>query len=257
MFNDKILITNIVSIINFSSTQGQSHDYSGTLSCNELIFKLDGSVRIKYGDMLVDEKENSIRFLPKTDIYTIYNTTTLETGSCIDIFFETQEPVKVKPFFINAQKNKELSKLFRKAESIWRSKPNGYIYSCIGLLYEIIGALQNENLYINKLQYDKIKPGVDYINQNFIKSFPLDIASEKCNISYTYFKRIFIQSHGMSPKAYILQMRINYACDLLKTRRYSIGETAELSGFSNVYYFSRIFKNIVGITPTEYKNNYF
>ena len=59
----------------------------------------------------------------------------------------------------------------------------------------------------------------------------------------------------MPPKAYITQLRIRYACDLLKSGKYKIGDIAEEVGYKNVYYFSKVFKAQTGSTPSEYKKN--
>ncbi|MDY5627667.1 MAG: AraC family transcriptional regulator [Clostridia bacterium] len=47
---------------------------------------------------------------------------------------------------------------------------------------------------------------------------------------------------------------MNYACELLITRRYSVTSISEMIGYKNVYYFSKVFKKTFGITPTEYQN---
>ena len=60
---------------------------------------------------------------------------------------------------------------------------------------------------------------------------------------------------GFSPttvKRYIIQKKINYACELLLLGRYSINQIAELCNFSDVYYFSKQFKEQMGVSPTEY-----
>ena len=49
--------------------------------------------------------------------------------------------------------------------------------------------------------------------------------------------------------------KIDYSCDLLNAQCYSIGKIAEMSGFVNTYYFSRVFKSKTGVTPTQYRNN--
>ena len=63
------------------------------------------------------------------------------------------------------------------------------------------------------------------------------------------------EKYGVSPKRYIIQLKINYACDLLKSGDYSVKETAEMSGFEDLYFFSRQFKEYMGMSPAKYKNN--
>ena len=51
-------------------------------------------------------------------------------------------------------------------------------------------------------------------------------------------------------------MRINYACDLLKTNNYSIQQVAGLTGIEDVYYFSKLFKCEKGVSPSKYREKY-
>lgn len=55
----------------------------------------------------------------------------------------------------------------------------------------------------------------------------------------------------MSPVEYINKLRIKKACELLKSGMYTVSEAAEKTGFTNVYYFSRIFKSITGVNPKK------
>lgn len=59
---------------------------------------------------------------------------------------------------------------------------------------------------------------------------------------------------GQSPKAYLSELRIRQACTLMKKSDISITAIAASVGFENSLYFSKVFKKIKGITPTEYRN---
>ena len=59
------------------------------------------------------------------------------------------------------------------------------------------------------------------------------------------------------PKQYIINEKLEKAANMLATQPDMIlSEIAELCGFCDVYYFSRLFKKHVGMTPTEYKNSF-
>ena len=59
----------------------------------------------------------------------------------------------------------------------------------------------------------------------------------------------------LSPIKYITKKRISYACDLLVSNKYSVSDIASMTGYSDVYYFSRVFKENTGMSPLEYKKN--
>ena len=60
---------------------------------------------------------------------------------------------------------------------------------------------------------------------------------------------------GITPKQFILQKRINNAETLLQNKQYSIKEIAQIIGYDNPLYFSRIFQRTIGISPSEYRKN--
>ena len=105
-------------------------------------------------------------------------------------------------------------------------------------------------------KFSKIAPAVKYIESNFLsKNISCEYLAAICNISYSYLQRLFNEKYGVPPKKYIIQLKINYACDLLKNSNCKIAETAEMVGFEDLYFFSRQFKKYVGLSPTEYKRN--
>ena len=57
---------------------------------------------------------------------------------------------------------------------------------------------------------------------------------------------------GISPVKDLINMRLKKACWLLTNKYLSIAEIAYQSGFENIYYFSRLFKQKIGCTPSQY-----
>lgn len=80
--------------------------------------------------------------------------------------------------------------------------------------------------------------------------------AEMCDMSETYFRRLFHNLYGVSPKQYILSARLRWAKNMLKSTEDSITEIAGNCGFDNVYYFSRAFRIHEGVSPSEYRNHY-
>lgn len=78
-------------------------------------------------------------------------------------------------------------------------------------------------------------------------------AAVHCNMSYSYFSRIFKRVTGVSYKNYILQLRINEADRLLSGTDKTITEIASMTGFSSDAYFIQCFHEIKGITPRKYR----
>ena len=67
-------------------------------------------------------------------------------------------------------------------------------------------------------------------------------------------RRLFSDVFKTSPIGYQIDLRMMKAKDLLLTGLYTVGETAEMCGFSDQNYFTRLFKSRVGVPPLKYKN---
>lgn len=129
-------------------------------------------------------------------------------------------------------------------------------FECISLLYKVFAMLQKQT-YLPEKQYKKIKPAIDYINENFTNGkLSVGKLSAICGISESALKKLFIKKFGVPPVRYIIQLKINYSCDLLRSGLYSVSRVSQICGYGNVYFFSRQFKENMGISPSEFIKKY-
>lgn len=77
--------------------------------------------------------------------------------------------------------------------------------------------------------------------------------AEKMSMSPAHFSRVFHQINGQSPRDFLLQTRIMRARHLLAETDLSIEEIAEQLDYADLYFFSRQFKQKVGIPPSHYR----
>lgn len=230
--------------------------FTDQVTSNELILTLSGEATVYFNGKVLHDAENTIRFLPKGPNFEyIVDRQTYGEG-CIDIFFDADRPIAKEAFTLKLSDNKTVHGLFKKLFSVWVGKNEGYYFECISLLYKIFAELQKQN-YIPENQYRAIKPAADYIEEHFRSE---KIAAEKlaalCGISYSYLKKLFIRRYGVPPLKYALQMKMNYACDLLLSGLYTITQTAERCGYSDPAFFSRQFKAYMGISPSTFIEKY-
>lgn len=99
-----------------------------------------------------------------------------------------------------------------------------------------------------------VKKIVNYLNANLAEEISLQEIAESFGISESYLSKIFKKHMRESPINYLLRIRIERAKQYIKDcPQMMMKDVANMTGFSDQYYFSRIFKSFTGKSPTEYK----
>ena len=94
-----------------------------------------------------------------------------------------------------------------------------------------------------------------YFSEHYNEAINVDAYAKQNHVSTNWFIRNFKMYTGTTPKQFILQKRINNAETLLQNKQYNIKEIAQIIGYDNPLYFSRIFQRTKGISPSEYRKN--
>lgn len=93
-----------------------------------------------------------------------------------------------------------------------------------------------------------------YLRENFTRDVSLEEIARHYNFTSSYLSKIFIKHTGESPLKYVIALRINEAKYLLAHQRsLSVKEVGERVGYDDQFYFSRIFKQVTGMTPKEFQ----
>lgn len=112
--------------------------------------------------------------------------------------------------------------------------------------------LKEFNDYKNKY---KVQKAIGYIQENYDKDLNMAIVSNYISMNYSLFSYVFKQYTDMNFVNYIKTIRINEAKRLLEKTDKKIIEISGLVGFKNEKRFTKTFKSIVGVSPTEYRKN--
>lgn len=97
---------------------------------------------------------------------------------------------------------------------------------------------------------------IEYIKDNYSNcELTLTTLSKLFHVSESYMTRIIKQKINKSFSAFLTELRMNSAMDLLSNRDdIMVGQIAEMVGYSSHHYFCRVFKSSTGLSPLEYKN---
>ncbi len=102
-----------------------------------------------------------------------------------------------------------------------------------------------------------IKRSIQFIKENYERNISLDEVAEYSQISKSYLSLLFKQETGINFSIFLTNHRIEKCKEYLKESHYKIYEIAEKVGFDNPYYFSKVFKEKVGISCKEYQKKHF
>lgn len=109
----------------------------------------------------------------------------------------------------------------------------------------------------NSCAAEKIDIAVAYFNEHYSEQISIEEYAENAHVSTSWFIRNFKLYTGFTPMQYILSKRIYNAEALLQNTQYNVSEIANIIGYENPLYFSRIFKKVKGLSPSEYRKNIF
>lgn len=128
-----------------------------------------------------------------------------------------------------------------------------------GLLYQFLARLVHRFQYQEPIAYKNpdstlyVSKAVEYIEKNF--SGPLSVSgiANYLKIDRSYLSTLFSRHLGISPRDFIINYRINKACELLGNPLLSIGDVARSVGYEDPHQFSKTFKKEKGISPSHYR----
>lgn len=115
--------------------------------------------------------------------------------------------------------------------------------------------LQTVSRVDNSQIAEEIDKATMYFSEHYNEDICIEEYAKNHNMSTSWFIRNFKQYTGSTPMQYILAIRIHNAEALLKSNQYNITEIASIIGYDNPLYFSRIFKKVKGLSPSEYRKN--
>jgi AraC-like DNA-binding protein len=96
---------------------------------------------------------------------------------------------------------------------------------------------------------------IQFMQQNLSRAITLDNIAQSANLSVSFFCRKFKQDTGYAPIEYFNHLRIQKACQLLHFSQLRINEVASHIGIDDPFYFSRLFKQQMGVSPAKYRKN--
>ena len=103
---------------------------------------------------------------------------------------------------------------------------------------------------------ERLLPVLDFLDSNYSKKVSLDDLAERFYINKYYLVKSFKEQYGISICSYLKNVRITKSKHLLRFTKLSMDEISSQCGLGSGYYFSRVFKAVEGISPSEYRKKW-
>jgi AraC-like DNA-binding protein len=208
-------------------------------------FKSDGqTLSVGPGELLYLPRH--AHYLQKTEgelVYAIH---------FLDYSYNAKRRVEI----IQPENAQEIEALVRDMYREWSHQQQGYRYKCTAMLYSLLYLLNRQSHQDQSgisMQGEKLKKAIQYIHAHYrSETIGIPQLAEMCALSETYFRKLFKQVCTTSPNRYIMDLRLEYASQLLCSGLYNVGEVSDRSGFGDAKYMSKLFKKHFGVSPRDY-----
>lgn len=163
-------------------------------------------------------------------------------------------------YITDGEKNPILRQIIELLLDLYRNKPPMYLEMAKSQLMSFVMAVANLSRDKTSLQKSTIEDdsvivlAIDYIQKNYQNQIKINDIARACHLSETHFRRLFETNMSISPLQYVNLVRIDYACRKLRNTKMPIQNIATDCGFVTLSSFNRNFKNLMGMSPKDWRN---
>ena len=137
----------------------------------------------------------------------------------------------------------ELCAATKTGDAFFRKKE--LMYRLFGLIYSLFPS------HLDGGENGKISESVRLLKQTYLENLSMADIAAASHVSVNYFRRLFDKQFGISPVKYRNKLRIERAKELLSDGGFTISEISYATGFENVGYFCRYYRQLTGESPSE------
>ena len=228
----------------------QSMGFSAKNRRNHIIgIQLSGSAWHYFSDRSFLLESMCVYFFNQEEDYDVQ---VLEKGLAFSVHFTTYEPIDQRSF---CAKIHDVDAVVRQLENIEQQFARDAKCTARSLsdLYRLLDNYRQIYQRRYRPQDDRMGQAREYIHIHFREGDCLEVAAKLSGVTRRRFNDLFRAHFGTTPNAYLIGHRISLAQKLLAAKELSVSEAAELCGYGDIYYFSKQFKQVTGMTPSSYK----
>ena len=163
------------------------------------------------------------------------------------------------PELITVKQNLIMADIFKKIVSAYMGSVHLWQLECKILLLKIFELILQQTSKVKNIRSESnsssIKLIKNYIKKNCYRKISVKELANVAGLSRDYTGKLFKRETGKTLTGYINEIRIQKAKELLYATDLSITNLAEIVGFSDVYYFSKVMKQYEGVSPANWRKH--
>jgi len=166
--------------------------------------------------------------------------------------FSGAEPTVPLPLLSHVGSHSDIISLYRKLNEDYVSRNPGYVMRVRARFMIILQRFLEMLLYdVDTYRFDpRVKQAIRYITDNYAEHLTITKVANAVSLNPVYFGTLFKKETRLTFRDYLNTVRLNQAEDMLRTGKWNVSEAANNCGFTDVFYFSRLFKKYKGIPPS-------
>lgn len=229
-------------------------------------FVLDGSGKYRNSNAII-KGESSIR---KNQAFGIFKNDTVNYISDKDdpfyyywVGFDGEEAERIMRYagftpefpVVNVKNPKKIISAFK---ALITASKRSDLYKILTAFLRLVTVLHDNNESVSgDVLFDKenyiLKTAEDFIKDHVTEKITINELAKEVNVSREHFSRLFKEKYNISPHKYIARSRLKLAETMLTTTDLTITQIAEALSFSDIYTFSKTFKSIYRVSPSEFR----
>ena len=220
-----------------------------------ILLKVCGTTEYTFQSTSFCHVENQLLFIPQGESFVVKGE---ETGRYAVVNFTAMIPDAVPRLYdlADVQRAKDVKDIFDELIRICLVPGNALQFKKLSLFYKLLSIMTADEECSASNAKNRIRSAIQYLEEHiFDSALRIENLHTLCNMSDVSFRKNFHMEYGTSPKKYVTNLRLTQAKRILESGEYAyVYEIASAVGYDDALYFSKLFSQKFGYSPTRYNS---
>jgi len=217
-----------------------------------ILLKVCGTTEYTFQSTSFCHVENQLLFIPQGESFVVKGE---ETGRYAVVNFKAAIP-DAAPRLYHLDDTQRVRDIFDELIRVCLVPGDALKFEKLSLFYKLLSIMTAGAEYSASNAKNRIRPAIQYLEEHiFDAALRIENLHALCDMSDVSFRKNFHMEYGTSPKKYVTNLRLTQAKRILESGEYAyIYEIASAVGYDDALYFSKLFSQKFGYSPTRYNS---